>query len=148
MQCMSNQLKNIMSEEVNELYEIRDFKQEDKSFIMATFLRGLYYGDTWFSLMPKDLFMFYYKQIAEAILAKHIVKVACLKEDKDIILGYVILSSDSLAVHWIFVKSAFRKQGIGKKLFPKYATVVTHLTTLGKNLMVKFPDLCFNPFAI
>lgn len=139
---------NIMTTETSSLYEIRDFKPEDKSFVMATFLRGLYFGDSWFSLIPKDIFMSNYKLIAEAILAKHQVKVACLCEDKDVILGYSILSGDFKTIHWVFVKSAFRKQGIARALLPKYPTTVSHLTLVGKNLLPKFKDCVFNPFAI
>lgn len=134
--------------ESNKLYEVRDYKPEDKSFIMATFLRGLYYGDSWFSIIPKDIFMANYKLIVEALLAKHQVKVACLCEDKDVILGYSILSKDFTTIHWCFVKSAFRKQGISKALLPKYPTTVTHLTVLGKALLPKFKDCLFNPFAL
>jgi GNAT superfamily N-acetyltransferase len=133
---------------MSEIYEIRDYKPEDKSFIMATFLRGLYYGDSWFSLMPKDLFMKNYKLIAEALLAKHIVKVACLIEDRDVILGYSMLSKDFSTVHFVFVKTLFRKQGIGRALLPQYPSCVTHLTTLGRSLLPKFKDCIFNPFAI
>lgn len=139
---------SIMSSEAESLYEIRDYEPSDKAFVMATFLRGLYYGDSWFSLMPKDLFMVHYKHIVEALINKHLVKVACLKEDRDVILGYSILSHDFKVIHWCFVKSAFRKQGIGKALVPSSVGTVTHLTVLGKSLMTKFTNCVFNPFAI
>lgn len=137
-----------MSEDLDSTYEIRDYKPEDKAFIMATFLRGLYYGDSWFGLMPKDIFMANYKLIAEAILNKHQVKVACLCEDKDVILGYSIVSKDLATIHWVFVKSLFRKKGIAKALLPKFPSSVTHLTVLGRNLLPKFPECIFNPFNV
>ena len=43
--------------EKNELVTIRDIESEDINFIYATWLRGLYYGESYFSLMPKDIFM-------------------------------------------------------------------------------------------
>ena len=137
-----------MNKEAESLYEIRDYGPNDKAFVMATFLRGLYYGDSWFSLIPKDAFMMNYKHIAEALLNKHLVKVACLKEDKDVILGYSILSKDFQTLHFVFVKSAFRKQGIGRSLIPHSISTVTHLTTLGKSLMNKLSNCVFNPFQI
>lgn len=137
-----------MSNELNSLYEIRDYKPEDKSFIMATFLRGLYYGDSWFSLMPKDLFMDNYKRIVEALINKHQVKVACLCEDKDVILGYTIVSKDLSTIHWVFVKLLFRKQGIAKSLCPTSPKYVSHLTDVGKNLLPKLKGTEFNPFSI
>src|ERR1700679_142902 len=100
------------------LYDIRDYKESDKNFILATFLRGLYYGDSWFSMVDKDAFMEYYGKIANMILVhpKVSIKVACLKEDSEVILGYAILSKDNTAVHWAYVKSPWRNKGIAKSL--------------------------------
>lgn len=132
------------------LYDIRDGVSDDTSFIMATFLRGLYYGDSWFSLIPKDIFMDNYKVIAEHLLHNPnvIVKVACLKEDSNVILGYSILSKDYQTVHWCFVKSAWRKKGIAKSLVPSHPKYVSHLSTLGKSLMPKLLNVVFNPFSL
>ncbi len=131
------------------LYLIRDYKEADKSFIMATFLRGLYYGDFFFNLIPKDIFMDNYKKIAEAMLgtAKVHIKVACLKEDPDVILGYSILSADHKTIHWCFVKGVFRRKGIAKSLTPSNAIYLSHLSALGKTLMHKFPNAVYNPFS-
>lgn len=132
------------------LYDIRDVQPDDKNFILATFLRGLYYGDSWFSLMPKSVFMDNYKNIAELFYnsPNYTIKVACLREDPGVILGYSILSADYQTIHWCFVKSAWRKRGIAKALLPQFPTAITHLSTLGKTLMNKFPNTIFNPFAL
>jgi hypothetical protein len=137
------------------LYDIRDMVPEDKNFILATFLRGLYYGDSWYSLIPKPVFMENYQILAEILLQKSTVKVACLKEDHNIILGYSILSPDFQTIHWVYVKdskqpdgSGWRRHGIARSLLPKYPTAITHLTATGKKLMSKFPTAIYNPFAI
>lgn len=131
------------------LYNVRNFKLEDRNFILATFLRGVYYGNSWFSLIPKDIFMNNYKMVAEAILNNNrvVIKVACLQEDPDVILGYSILYSDSPVIHWVYVKEKWRKKGIARALTPKNPTAVTHLSALGQSLMNKFENLIFNPFA-
>lgn len=130
------------------LYHIRDAKEEDKNFILATFLRGLYYGDSWFSFIPKQIFMTNYDKVAEALVKgdRTIIKVACLKEDIDVILGYSILSKDYQSIHWVFVKSAWRNKGIARSLLPQYPICATHLTRLGKDLLIKFENCVFNPF--
>ncbi len=130
------------------LYNIRDMKESDKAFIMATFLRGLYYGDSWFSQIPKDIFMNNYKKIIEGYLhsTKVLVKIACLKEDPDVILGYSVYTADQKALIWIFVKTAWREQGIGKSLIPKSTQFVMLLTTLGKSLLPKLTNVVLNPF--
>lgn len=132
------------------LFEVRPAKESDKAFILATFLRGVYYGDSWYSLIPKDIFMDNYKYVAEGLVNSPTteVMIACLPEDPDVILGYSIMGKNFQRIDFIYVKSAWRKKGIAKALMPKMATEVTHLTAVGKILMKKYPNLMFNPFAI
>lgn len=136
---------------LDELYDIRDVKTEDENFIRATFLRGVYYGNPFFSLIPKQVFMDNYKKMSEMLLkdrTRTVVKVACLKEDQDVIIGYSILSADYQTIHYVYVKSAFRKQGIARSLVPKYPSSVSHMTEIGESLLNKFEGCVFNPFAI
>lgn len=144
-----------MNEDFSGLYDVRDMQEGDKSFILSTFLKGLYYGDSWFSLIPKSIFMANYKRVAEALLKSRTIKVACLKDDHEIILGYSIMSNDFQTIDWVYVKSSkladgttWRRKGIARSLVPKYPTSVTHLTKLGKTLMNKFDNVIFNPFQL
>lgn len=132
----------------NELVGIRDYLPGDRNFILATWLRGLYYGDSWFREIPKDIFMDNYHRALEGILASKAVsvRVACLKDDPEVILGYAIVSSGAL--HWLFVKSAWRGIGIAKSLVPSDTSTVTHLTKVGLGILKKHPGVIFNPFAI
>jgi hypothetical protein len=132
------------------LYDVRDFSDSDRNFVTATFLRGLYYGDSWFSLIPKSIFMESYQQVIKALLASPnvAVRVACLKEDPSVILGYCVLSKNQGTVHWVFVKAAWRKQGIGRSLLPESPLYFSHLSMLGKSLMSKYPKTVFNPFSL
>ena len=137
------------------LYDIRDVTAEDKNFVMSTFLKGLFYGDSWFSQIPKQIFMDEYKKVAEVLFNKATIKVACLREDPSIILGYSILSNDYQTIHWVYVKSSkladgttWRNKGIARSLLPRYPTAVTHLTKLGKELLPKLTTAVFNPFKL
>jgi hypothetical protein len=130
------------------LYNVRDYKPEDKHFIMATFLKGLYYGESYFSLMEKQTFMNNYKPVAEALINKRTIKVACLPDDPDVILGYAITSNDYQSLDWCFVKSAWRRKGIAKSLVPAHPANITHLTNLGKSLMPKLKGAVFDPFKL
>lgn len=132
------------------LVTLRDWEEGDRNFVLATMLRGLYYGDTWFREIPKDIFMAKYHEILDRILKAPQVSVivACLREDPDVILGYTILSPNSKGstMHWVFVKSAWRNIGIAKMLTPKDLTTVTHLTKVGLTLLRKTAGVEFNPF--
>lgn len=132
------------------LYEIRDMKIEDTNFIMATFMNGLYYGDSWFSQIPKKIFTDNYSKVAEAFVSTKntVIKVACLKEDVDVIIGYSILSLNYQTIHFVYVKEAWRNKGIAKSLTPRYPIAVTHMTALGRILLPKLEGAVFNPFAL
>lgn len=133
-----------------DLVAIRDNTPEDLNFIFATFLRGLYYGAPLFSRIPKKIFMEnYHNVISQLLLLPSVrVRVACLKDDPEVILGYAIGSVDDTRLHWVFVKQAWRKIGIAKSLVPASVTTVTHLTTLGDFLLGRKPEVIFNPFAL
>lgn len=130
------------------LYVVREFVEDDRKFITASFLNGLYYGDSWFSTIPEKIFMDNYKLVITALInnPQVSVQVACLKDEADVILGYSILGNNFQTIHWVFVKKAWRKGGIGQSLTPKYPTTVTHLTKLGKVLLTKLTTAVFNPF--
>jgi hypothetical protein len=137
------------------LVAIREVVADDKAFILATFLRGLYYGDGWFRDIPKDIFMKEYHKLAEHLLTKEgtQIVVACLREDHDVILSYAILGWEPYAkspnkLHFVFTKSAWRKIGLAKSLVPNTINTVTHLTKTGQMLMKKHPSIIFNPFAL
>lgn len=137
-----------------ELISTRAATPKDHNFIMATFLRGLYYGDTWFNLVPKNIFMAHYHAILERLLKSQVtIKVACLRDDPEVILGYsvsrkIAVQDQSVTIiDWIFVKSAWRKIGIAKTLMPENAQACSHMTKLGLSIMrQKAPNMVFNPF--
>jgi len=136
-----------MLEKTN-LVSTRNSTPEDKNFILATWLRGLYYGDSWFREIRKDIFMENYHKVIENILARPgvSVQVACLKDDPEVILGYSVSRGNTL--DWVFIKAAWRGIGIAKSLLPKDLNVVTHLTKPGLSILKKkLPEVVFNPFA-
>ena len=129
---------------------LRSYLPADRNFILATWLRGLYYGDSWFSLIPKSIFMSNYHKMLERLLDSPGVEVtvACLKDDEDVIMGYAVSRTveGSSVLDWVFVKSGWRKLGIAKSLIPKDLKACTHLTKVGKSL--KPSSVIFNPFLL
>jgi hypothetical protein len=136
--------------QADSLYMVRAYKENDLSFIKATFLRGMYYGDSWFSQIPKDIFMENYSLFLDKLLEKRqdSIAVACLREDQDVILGYSVMSNDLTILDFVYVKTAWRKQGIARRLTPRSPIFVSHLTKLGATLMQKLDGTVFNPFKI
>ncbi len=134
--------------ELEKICKIRNYENSDESFIVSTFLTGLYHGNEFFNIMDKKIFLRNYRPIIKTILRRREVKMACLREDPDVILGYSILSKDFLVIDWVYVKAKWRKFGIAKLLLPKYPKQYTHFTTLGLILSKKFGNLKFNPFNL
>lgn len=123
--------------------QIRDAKPEDLPLIYSTWLLGLYHGCDWFSRIKKESFFRNYKVVIERLIPKCEVKVACLADDEDVILGYVCYRGENL--DWIFVKKAWRKMGIARMLLPKGITNCTHLTKVGRSIKPK--EWTFDPFV-
>jgi len=138
-----------MSDKFDGLYSIRSATPEDRNFVLKSFLLGLYYGDSWFSRIPKNIFMDNYKRAAVMLFDNpgNLVVIACLSEDPQVILGYSILSANGETVHWVYVKQSWRKRGIMTRLIPQSVQNTTHLTELGSTIIKKLkPNLVFNPF--
>jgi hypothetical protein len=150
-QIQTNNEESLSSEmNFDGLYNVRNVDKNDHNFIIATFLRGLYYGDSFFSVVPKNIFMNKYKQVASSLVndPETIIRVACLIEDPNVLLGYSILSNAGDTINWCFVKSAWRNRGIAKNLLPKDPVYVVpqHLTGIGRELLKKYSNVKKNPF--
>jgi GNAT superfamily N-acetyltransferase len=133
----------------DELVIVRPTVEADKNFIMATILRGLFYGESWFSEIDKSVFMENYHRVIDFLLAKDTteVRIACLKEDPEVILGYSIVSPSSNLIHFVFVKKAWRGIGIASMLVPTTTTTATQLTKTGLAIIRK-KSIDFNPFLL
>lgn len=134
------------------LYTIRSAIDDDRNFILKSFLLGIYYGDSWFSKIPKRIFMDNYKRVAETLFYKHqhSIRIACLPDEPTVILGYSILNADETILSFVYVKDRWRRHGIGRSLVPETIECITHLTALGETLVPKLKrtDVLFNPFII
>ena len=128
---------------------LRSARPEDTNFILATWLRGMYYGDSVYSDVPKGIFMDKYHKVIDFIIKNSNTKitVACLKEDEDVILGYSVIAKKENALHWAFTKKSWRGIGIARDLVPSDLKTVTNLTKIGLSI-VKKKELTFDPFIV
>lgn len=138
-----------MSEAIKkqDLIAIRPSVAADLNFIFATWLPAVYHGNEWFGEIERSIYYEYYYKILETILSRPSteVRISCLREDPDVILGYSVSDADTL--HFVFVKSVWRKIGIGKSLIYPKTSAYTHATKQGLEFMKhNFPNAKFNPF--
>ena len=129
------------------LIDVRPGVNADRAFIISTWLKGLRFGNAWYGLIESATYYQVYHLVIETLLDKPETKidVACLKDDPEVILGFAV--HDKQRLHWVHVKRAWRKIGIAKRVVPKNTKTVSHLTEVGRVLMLKH-DLKFNPFLI
>ncbi len=122
-----------MKPEVKKLAMVRPAEDTDHNFIYATWLRGLYYGNSFYSVTDKDEFMERYTHIITNLLFRPSVQtsIVCLKDSIDTILGYSVAEKFNVphgtVLHWVFVKPEWRKCGIASALIPESAEAVTHI---------------------
>lgn len=137
-----------MEEVINKahLVDIRDSVSSDHPFIFATWLKGLRYGNKEFERMSSTAYYKHYHKLAEAIVDDFSVsvKIACLREDPDVILGYSVYKGDHL--YWVFVKARWRGIGLARDLVSKDLKSVSHVTEVGLSILRKHPQITVNPF--
>ena len=133
--------------EKNDLVMIRSAIPEDKNFIFATWLKGLRFGNDWYGLIDSKVYFRVYHDVIDNLISRPniTIKVACLKEDPKVLLGYAVYSGTRL--DWAHVKKAWRGIGLAKDLVPNNIASVSHLTGVGRSILKKHNNVVFDPFT-
>lgn len=129
------------------ILELRPAVPADINFIYSTFLRGLYFGNDLYSQIDQDSYFDAYSKVLTNLLTKPGTEttVAHLPGEPDVMVGFSI--SSGTVLHYVFVKAAFRKQGVATQLVRPDTKVVTHITKPG-NAIRKKRGWAFNPFLL
>jgi hypothetical protein len=90
---------------LTEFIIIRPYREEDKAFVLATYLRNTWYNKDNMTTLPKHLWMGLNHSRMDKALPTLGVKVACLSDDQDTILGYCFKDIER---PFVYVKLAFR----------------------------------------
>lgn len=120
----------------------RKMEPEDLGFVYSTWLKSLYFGNSWFHQIDKVIFFKKYAKVIDDIIRCSSVDVACFVDQPDVIIGYCVHFGPTL--HWIYVKKAWRQIGIASLLIPEKITTISHMTKIGKQL--KKEEWKFDPF--
>ncbi len=127
---------------------LRQYQPTDKNLVYATFLKSLYYGNTYYRSIDQDAYFAGYGKVLNFLTTKSGVdiRIACLHDEPDVIVGYAIVEYGML--HYVYVKTVWRNQGIAKLLLQGLElNSCTHLTTISKDVKI-LSKLKFNPFLI
>jgi GNAT superfamily N-acetyltransferase len=124
---------------------VRKMTAEDRPFVVSSWFHSAWKGFYLKKGVPFTFFRAGMNAEQERLLERSTVFVAYAKEYPTEILGYSVLGDS--CVHWVYVKSAFRRQGIARGLLGKHCTCYTHETSgAGKHLFEGL-RLQYNPRA-
>lgn len=138
-----------MSVEVEKEIHIRGLDKGDVNYIYSTWLNGFYFGSTRpKNPATKNTEFHFQNEVVKTILdnPNTFVAIACLRSEPDVIIGYSVFETkdNSVTLHWVFVKEAWRRLGVATMIVPKEVNEVTHLTKLAK--AIKPHKWNYNPF--
>lgn len=127
-------------------WAIRPANKDDIPFIYATWLNS-YYHDSWARSVKKTIYFDNYKHVIDQLLQDSEVKVACLPENTNVILGFLVEQLN--IVHYCFVKEAFRRMGVAKSLFDHEKAYITHITRSFSPILRDHEEtFTYNPFIL
>jgi len=119
-----------MSENSN--WTIRPAHGEDLHFIYSTWLNNVWASSEHDIACSKHFFFTSYSKVIDEILNDKatLVSVACAPDDASVIYGYCV--SHNKTIHFIFVKSIFRRCGIATALCERieFDGSMTHLSKM------------------
>ncbi len=130
----------------SELIDFRDGVEADHAYIYSSWLQGLRYANDYFELIEKSAYFEHQHARIEAILKDFevTVRIACLRDDPSVILGYCVYKNDRL--DFVLVKNRWRGIGLARDLVPAGIATTTHLTKTGTSILKKHPNVRFNPY--
>lgn len=111
--------------------QIREFKESDTNFVISCWVKSSYNNGTGY----KERLGAYHKGLEDFIKKKYnaeelLCYVACMEDDQDLLLGFAVFGTD-YSLHFVYVKEAFKKQGICKQL-------LNHFYKTKKDIKVSF----------
>ena len=137
-------------------WNIRSAIPRDIPFIYETWLKSYKHDSAIGRCTRSGIFFENYRKVVDKILQDSNTDVACLPDDGDVILGYLVSEDNTL--HYAFVKEAFRNIGISKSLLmrrtidgiplvPQNNFTITHKTFYMEQIVDKY-KLEFNPYVL
>ncbi len=126
-------------------YTFRPYFKDDVNFIHSSWGQAYYYGDNYHDLLSPDEFHYYHRPIRERFFNRPTaaVIVCASKEDDSLILGWIAverpLESRGIILHFVYVKAAFKGEGIFQGLLSRALrespVMYTHLTDRGSKIL-------------
>lgn len=116
---------------------LRNFNpSEDQALIYASWRNALWFSEAREENSSAKFYAIATRRIRKLLANPDIkIKIACLSEMKDFIVGYSLMDHQHL--HWVYVKADYRDKGIGKLLTKGFKTIAVPGTKIGRAITLK-----------
>lgn len=132
------------------VFKLRPYRESDLNFIRNSWAKSYYKGSEYVKFISPNEFHERHRPIREEILKRPNIAlvVACSTDDEDLILGWILIEKpkekSGTILHYLYVKEAFKKEGISKELMNKLLTntpiMVTHMTERASKIIQYHPS--------
>jgi hypothetical protein len=131
-----------------DLFKLRPYRPSDLNFILNSWGASYYKGADYIDFLSPREFNEKHRPIREEILSRPnaAVLIACGTQDEDLILGWILVEKPKkgIILHYIYVKEAFKGEGISdellKKALPITPILVSHMTDRARKIIRKKKD--------
>ena len=115
----------------------RSFKPStDEAMVYATWRNSLWFDQKRDAKEANKFFRKASASIKKILKDPNVkVRIACLKEDLDMIVGYAVLTKSN--VEWVYIKPEYRNKGIARALVKEFETISRPETKIGKAIQNK-----------
>lgn len=116
-------------------FKLRPYKESDLNFVRNSWAKSYYKGAEYVDFLSPNEFNERHRPIREDLLnrSNSAIVIACSSQDEDLILGWILVEKPpkGTILHYLYVKEAFKKEGISDALLEvlKEAPImITHMT--------------------
>lgn len=133
--------------QLGDALKLRSALGSDLNFIFDTFRESMRMDSSLGRSCKASIFKREFNRVIDHLLEKAKTTIACMVEDENVILGYLIWEPS--IIHYCFVKRAFRGMGIAKELVQS-SNLSSDIqcafkTRSSKEIFNKYPSLIHNP---
>lgn len=134
---------------------LRDGLPSDRNFIYKTILQHYRHASPHSKDIPDCVFYDCHHALITKVMSQpgNFVQVAALKDDPEVLFGFLWGNVSPDTIHYVYTKKAFRRMGIARMLYESLFNYtddvfITHWTKEVNHLYDKHEGLVFNPYLL
>lgn len=125
---------------------VRPLRASDVNFIRSSWFESLWKNGARHDEVPYDVFSKGQAALILRLLESSTVRIVHPTGLEEHICGYSVVEGEAL--HWVYVRSAYRRLGIASGLVPEGTKYYTHRAGGTGKQFVKKLNLLFNPYHL